>query len=358
MNNKIKFEGKYLNGRKWNGKGYDKDGNVIYELIKGNGKVKKYYNNGSLKFEGEYRNGFKNGKGKEYFDNNKIQFEGEYMNGKKWNGIEYDYEVYECFEKGILKNEIKNGSGYIKEYKEYYQKHDDGYEILLRFEGKYINGEKNGKSEEYIYDSYYDNFLNYKVETTLIFKGEYLMGEKNGKGEEYFYERIDDPINFYYDNHLEYKFEGEYLNGKKSGKGKLFRWERLIFEGEYLYDHKLKGKEYYEDGKLKFEGEYLNGIKWHRKGYDKDGKIIYELINGTGKVKEYYNNGNLKFEGEYKSGLRNGKGKEYKEYEDCGYLAFEGEYKNGEKWNGKLHKFLYEVEYVNGEIIENSSTFK
>ena len=29
---KLKFEGKYLNGKKWEGKGYDKSNNIIYEL--------------------------------------------------------------------------------------------------------------------------------------------------------------------------------------------------------------------------------------------------------------------------------------------------------------------------------------
>ena len=38
--------------------------------------------NNRLIFEGEYLNGKRNGKGKEY-DNNKIIFEGEYLNGKK-----------------------------------------------------------------------------------------------------------------------------------------------------------------------------------------------------------------------------------------------------------------------------------
>ena len=30
-----------MNNEKWNGKGYDEDGNIIYELINGNGKIKK-----------------------------------------------------------------------------------------------------------------------------------------------------------------------------------------------------------------------------------------------------------------------------------------------------------------------------
>ena len=46
--------------------------------------------------------------------------------------------------------------------KEYY------YNCKLRFEGKYLNGERNGKGKEY-----YDN-------GKLKFEGEYLNGERNG----------------------------------------------------------------------------------------------------------------------------------------------------------------------------------
>ena len=66
-----------------NGKGYDENGNIIYELINGNGKVKEYdIYDGKLIFEGEYLNGKRNGKGKEY-DDGKLIFEGEYLNGKR-----------------------------------------------------------------------------------------------------------------------------------------------------------------------------------------------------------------------------------------------------------------------------------
>ena len=64
--NKLAFEGEYLNGKR-------------------NGKGKAYYSNGELLFEGEYLNGKRwNGRGKEYYNNNKILFEGEYLNGQ-WN---------------------------------------------------------------------------------------------------------------------------------------------------------------------------------------------------------------------------------------------------------------------------------
>ena len=61
---RLEYEGEYLYGIKWEGKGYDEDGNIIYELNNGNGKVKEYYETGKLKFEGEYIKGKKNGREK------------------------------------------------------------------------------------------------------------------------------------------------------------------------------------------------------------------------------------------------------------------------------------------------------
>ena len=81
---KLIFEGEYRYDRKWNGKGYDENGNIIYELINGNGKVKEYNKyNDLLKFEGEYLNDKRNGKGKEYRYNGELEFEGEYLDGKR-----------------------------------------------------------------------------------------------------------------------------------------------------------------------------------------------------------------------------------------------------------------------------------
>ena len=78
----MEYEGEYLYDKKWNGKGYDKNGNIIYVLNNGNGKVKEY-NDDRLIFEGEYVNGKRNGKGKEYDYDGKLIFDGEYLNGEK-----------------------------------------------------------------------------------------------------------------------------------------------------------------------------------------------------------------------------------------------------------------------------------
>ena len=139
LDGKIKFEGEYKKGFKLNGKFYDKNNFIIYELKNGKllgknknnsdekltfddkdlfgfNKGKEYYPNGNLKFEGEYTNGKRNGIGKEYdykgnliieceytngkrngkfkeyYTDGKVKFEGEYLNGFKWKGKEYDME--------------------------------------------------------------------------------------------------------------------------------------------------------------------------------------------------------------------------------------------------------------------------
>ena len=88
--NKILFEGKYINNKK-NGKGkeFDEEGNIIFEgeyfkdkKIKGKGYDKK--GNLILEIKG-------NGRGKEYYNNGNLQFEGEYLNDRKWNGKIYNY---------------------------------------------------------------------------------------------------------------------------------------------------------------------------------------------------------------------------------------------------------------------------
>ena len=106
----MEYEGDYLYNKKWNGNGYDQNGNIIYKLINGNGKIKEYNEYGELEFEGEYLNGKRNGKGKEYHINGKLKFEGEYLDGKK-NGTEkeYDYDGKLIFIKEYSNNEIIKG---------------------------------------------------------------------------------------------------------------------------------------------------------------------------------------------------------------------------------------------------------
>ena len=93
IKDKLEFEGEFRNEKKWNGKGYDKNGKIIYQLIHGRGNKKEFNKYGEFEFEGEFINGERNGKGKEYDYNSKLKFKGEYLNGERnGKGKEYNYE--------------------------------------------------------------------------------------------------------------------------------------------------------------------------------------------------------------------------------------------------------------------------
>ena len=52
-NDNVKFEGEYLKGKKWNGKGQ------TFEIINGKGNLQDYNDDDELLFKGEYLNGEK-----------------------------------------------------------------------------------------------------------------------------------------------------------------------------------------------------------------------------------------------------------------------------------------------------------
>ena len=163
----------------------------------------------------------------------------------------------------------------------------------------------------------------------LLFNGKYLNGKKNGKVKEY----NEDGVLI---------FDGEYLNGKKNGKAKEYdRRNHLIFEGEYLNDIKWNGQAYNNYSKIIMK-------KYLKKKYRNNNRRFYNLKcnfkikDGKGKIEMYYNPINPKrrkwarkiliFESGYSNGELDGLVKEYDNY---GKLIFEGEYKNGMILNGK-----------------------
>ena len=103
---------------------------------------------------------------KEYYDNGKLKYEGEYLNGVR-NGKGKEYEPSGFISEKELKQEIEN----FKEPKE---------EELV-YEGEYLNGEKNGKGKEY-------------CNGKLRFEGEYLYNYKI-KGKYYIKENWNMKVN-------------------------------------------------------------------------------------------------------------------------------------------------------------------
>ena len=201
------FEGEYKNGIKWNGKGYDSDGNEIINLIKGNGKIKEYDFYGRLIFDGEY------------------------LDGKKWKGKEY---YIGQFSSAFYPNENE----------------EDNNKVTINFRGKFFNISGN------------------KLKGPIKFEGQYLNGENNRHGKEY-------------DENGKLIFDGNYSNGVRNGFGKEYNnYGKLIFEGEYLNGKIYNGKrkEYDNYGRLIFEGNYLKGKIWNGdiNIYDNYDKLIFK----------------------------------------------------------------------------------
>ena len=234
----MEFEGKILSLYRYmedSGISYYLNNNNYNVLKNGKGFIKEYYYDNKLKYEGEYLNGIKNGKGKEFNISGKLIFQGQYLNGKKWNGEGYD-----------LNNEvvyiIKNGKGNIKEY------YSNG---KLKFEGEYLYGEKNGKGKEYFYNGnlkFEGHYLNgkrngrgkeYDIDGKLISDGEFLYNYY--KKEEYLNNEFLNKLKDIKINDIDtILFSGKFLDGIiMNSKVKEYEYScnclpRLKFEGDYL----------------------------------------------------------------------------------------------------------------------------
>ena len=163
-------------------------------------------------------------------------------------------------------------------------------------------------------------------------EGKFINGELNGKGV------------FKNGNDL---YEGEFINGKRWGYGDLTT-EKYHYKGQFKND-KMEGKgeiEFFEDGQ-RYEGNFkeneINGkgiYKW-KNGDIYEGNMKKGKMDGNGKYT--YNDGKI-YEGEYVNDIKEGKGKisyldgrSYEGYFVNGYL--EGETLCFE--NNKCYKALF-----------------
>ena len=140
IDDKVLFEGEYLDEKRWNGKLYNKENDCFFLIKNGNGIVKEYNKYGDLIFEGEY------------------------LNGKLWNGILKEYSkgsiCYNMNDRGCsyCQRKFFKSKGVYEKAKEYNNK--------LKYEGEYLYGKRNGKGKEY------------DANGNLIYEGEYLDGER------------------------------------------------------------------------------------------------------------------------------------------------------------------------------------
>ena len=120
---------------KWNGILCNYERDEKYEIKYGKGKVKEYNNKGKILYEGEYINGKREGIWKEYYYKEQLSFKTIINNNMK------EYYINENRVNENVYLNARNDKNTLERYK-----------TILKFEGIYSNGIKNGQAKEY-----YDN---------------------------------------------------------------------------------------------------------------------------------------------------------------------------------------------------------
>ncbi len=224
---------------------------------------------------------------------------------------------------------------------------------IIKNEGRYINGLKNGYFKEYD--------KNGEVLSVLLYKDDELVIEKD-------LEKIELVTEYYPNakvksvkgfkkgvlegNSFEYDSVGNLINVQ------VYKDGFLLLQGGTIDSLGLKQgewKEFHKNGSLRSKGEYLNGSKhgnWlyffengkeEQKGkYAKGGKYHGEWI-------WFYENGNIKRKETYKNGVENGV---VIEYNDTNEIMLQGEFIDGERegaWMLIQGDYKEEGQYIGNE---------
>jgi uncharacterized protein len=232
-----------------------------YKDGKANGPYKHFWHNGKTRIECTYKDGEYDGVYKSYYQDGTLQHEWNYMNGE---------------EEGVLKNYHANGK--------------------LAREAEYKKGEVNGLIKIYAQDgslivqrTYVDDQL---VSYTYLDKTGKLMPE---------IKVIDETVNLvaYFQNGQK-SLECSYKNGVLEGKWIKYHPTGKVAEEENFGCSREEGvqKYYYAGGQLKSEENYVYGEKSGlSKFYFENGKAEREEFyvdgNATGTWKIYNNTGKL-----------------------------------------------------------------
>lgn len=351
-----------------NPNGYNKfyypNGNISSEgtLRNGNpdGYWKNYYETGVLKSEGNRKEYQLDSLWRFYDAKGRLQTEIFYRNGKK-NGFKKDFDVEKSFmqAKEYYKNDLKDSiriiyfdSVRIKQTIPYVEGREQGtgYEYspegdlitIIDYKMGFISKEqrlnrKDGKGLKHgLWKEFYSNGL---VKT----EGMYVHGKKNG----YF---------------KEYGKKGELINTVK------YLDDVVQQEAEELETLEVKN-EYHPNGQIKTSGGFKDGVAEgiHRQ-YSDSGKIVAAALykNGNkigeglndergknqGFWKEYYSTGELRSEGNYKDGKRvgawvfyypNGKIEQKGKYDDKGQI--QGKW----TWHYQSGNVLREENFLNNK---------
>ena len=237
---KLKASGTYRNGvPEGVRREYSKDGEIIQSMIYSNGYVigegiikedgskeghwKEFYYDGTLRSEGEYKEGKPVGEWKYFYPGGKLEQAGKYSASGKMTGV---WKWYFENEQLMIEEEYKSGiregihteydeSGKVIEEGEYLNGLEEGPWFTLSgdyFEkGTYRDGLKTGK-----WSSWYLNQAENKTDSILSFTGNFVEDNPDGK-------------HVYYWENGKIKDEGNYIAGRKDGDWFKYNSDGTLF---------------------------------------------------------------------------------------------------------------------------------
>ena len=298
--------------------------NRFDEEEKKHGIWKEFYENGKVKWEGDFKHGILDGIVREYNKKGGLKTMNMFVDGD----LNEDAKEVKFFE---LSKEIRpNGSyligGYADEMKQGIFREYDSTGVLIK-SYKYRN---NFKIAEGILDS------------TGLENGEWKYFNTDGSikaiGKFNHGKRVD--LWLYYHKGGEIEQKGLYVNGLPHGEWRWWYINKQLRRQEYFRYGKEDGEsiEYDTIGNLMTKGEFIGGIRegvwfYNINDHKEEGEFRDGLKHGIWIYT--YNDGQINFKGEYINGLPIDK---HRFYYPNGQLKWEGKYDNGEK-EGEWRKF-------------------
>ncbi len=318
-----------------------------------NGLSITYYPDGKIKRTVNFVNGFEDGVAREFSHDGTVITLLEYRRGfivdreninrvdkrgLKQGRWKYFYDNGSVKTEGIYRDDKKNG--YFKEY--------DEKGMLVNI-AKYVNDELQQETPELVkLDVRTDYYPNGKPKTVASYKGDVPQGVRReydstgkviaaytfNKGKMISEGIIDDegvkdgPWKEYYEEG-ELRAEGTYNQGKRVGKWKFYHQNGSVEQdGNYNSQGNPEGawKWFFDNGNVERDESYRNGLNdGIYTEYDETGKVAVqgEYIDGLEEGFWKYQYGDTREEGTYKGGKRNG---EWKTYYDNGELSFVGSF--------------------------------
>lgn len=358
-NGQIKSEGNrkdFILDSLW--KFYDEEGKIVLEInyLEGTKNGFRITYQGDEITKETFVNDVKQGPTYELFPNGSIKFKIPFINGLE-EGIAREYDL-----DGNIIQLIVYKKGYVVERERINRYDADSLphgkwkwfydEEILRMEGTFSHGLKNGYFKEY------------DLEGNLLVATKYVNGEKEEMAEELM--KLEVRTDFYPNGTIKvvgtYNQDGipegvrrEYNEEGKVEKAYIFRYGKIIAEGIFTDGGLKEGswKEYYSDGKLKATGPYTkdqkNGL-W--KFYFRTGQLeqVGAYKNGApdSTWKWYFSNGNLMREEFFFNGLSDGL---MTEYDIEGNVITQGDYIEGKKegkWFYQAGDNRDDGEYIEG----------